>query len=302
MIKNVKRKSIKSNRKPIKNRSFYNKYKKKINLVFNRTVLYYKLSPDRVFSSLRTKRAKVRQFLVNNTSNNAYANLLKLKQRRLKTKKKYNFTFRSVSFIGMRFFLSSLSIFGLASHLTSFARTWNADYFGFILGRRFKRAVIEPTSQAFIFHRTYSFIKSLMQKNMTCLIYESRLISRMKAEELGIRLGEWIPGMLTNKGIWARLLYKNRVRYFFPLYAILFLSDPKMIHFVREMRILGIPSIGFMYPYISSWAVDYPFLTNLNYRLINYYLVYLRFQFSQVRKNLLFKLSYFRQPTLKVLQ
>lgn len=284
-----------------KYRNAFAEKRKKINLVFNRSILVHRLSPPRIFSSLHTVRARAKAFLSKeNAFNNAYGNLLKFKRVRSKKKKKYNFSFKLTSSTSMRFFLKSFSIFGLASHLTSFSRTWDSDYFNFILGKRFNRAVIEPTAQAYIFQRTYSFIKILMQKNIRCLIYESRLISRMKAEEIGVRLGEWIPGMLTNRGIWSRLLYKNRIRYFFPLYVILFLSDPRMINFVREMRTLGIPTVGFMQPYVSSWIVDYPFLTNLNYRLINYYLVYLRFQFIQVKKNLLFKFAYFRQPTFKI--
>lgn len=273
--------------------------RKKINLIFNRSVLVYRLSANRIFSSLR-KRKNYTQKFVSTGKLNAYRNLLKYREARLKARKKINFNYKLTSSISMRFFLNSFSIFSIASHLTSFSRTWNSDYFAFILGKRFGRTVIDPTFQAFNFQRIYSFIKILMSKNIQCLIYEPRLISRMKAEEIGVRLGEWVPGMLTNKGLWSRLLRKNRVRYFFPLYVILFLSDPRMVNFVREMRTLGIPTVGFIQPYISSWAVDYPFLTNLNYRLLNYYLIYLRFQFTQVRKNLLFKFVHFRQPAFNV--
>jgi hypothetical protein len=281
-------------------RNLYMK-QKKINLVFNRTILVHRLSSKRVFSSLNKRKAYVKKFGAFGLPN-AYKNLLKHREARLNMKKKYNFSYKLTLSTSMKFFLTSFSIFSIASHLTSFSRTWDADYFAFILGKRFKRAIIDPTFQAFNFQRVYTFIKLLMAKNIQCLIYEPRLISRMKAEEIGVRLGEWVPGMLTNKGLWSRLLRSNRIRYFFPLYVVLFLSDPRMINFVREMRILGIPTIGFMQPYISSWVVDYPFLTNLNYRLLNYYLVYLRFQFIQVRKNLLFKFAHFRQPGFDVLE
>jgi len=270
------------------NKNNYVKKSKKVNLVFNRSILAYKLDSKRIFSSLK-KRNVLRGKPLSKLSKNLLYKSFKARSR------KNNFEFKPVNFIKLKFILKSFSIFNLASHLTSFSRTWNSDYFNFILGKRFKRAIIDPALQTFNFQRIYGFIKLLMMKNMQCLIYEPRLISRMKAEDLGISLGEWVPGMLTNKEVWSRLLAKNRIRFFFPLYVILFLSDAHMVNFVNEMRRLGIPTIGFLQPYIASWAVDYSFLTNLNHRLINYYLMYLKFQFMQTRKALLFKLAYFRK-------
>jgi len=183
------------------NKRIYTKKTKKINLVFNQSILAYKLLSKRVFSSLR-RRGMRRKF-------SQKAMTYKMVKSHLR--KKYNIEFKSSNPIKINFTLASLSIFSLASHLTSFSRTWNSDYFTFILGKRFKKAIIDPSLQTFNFQRVYEFIKLLMMKNIQCLVYEPRLINRMRAEELGVSLGEWVPGMLTNKGVC--LDYLERIVY-----------------------------------------------------------------------------------------
>jgi hypothetical protein len=180
-----------------------------------------------------------------------------------------------VSSFTYRFNISQISeeyLTSVRSYISSYARAWNPYFFNYIEGSRSRLTILNISKSYSQFKRLAFFLSQVFAKNGKVLIVNEFGLEELAQDEGMTILNKWIPGILTNKPVYFRLLKNSGFMLQLPAVVFLMKTQLNNVSFLNEARRLRIPSASFTEAHFNHLISDYTSLLRSDRDSSLYYL------------------------------